>query len=211
MSWKKKYSTTCNALFFIRRLLGGEVVTEPETATHIVLTVLKRSYKLLFALCTVDHIVSSKWIVDSAKAGKFLRPDEYALHSDDKFRSEFRNCDVQAVLKSTTRKTLFAGKTFFITPSVRPLPKQIARLIEFCGGKVEPKRRTAAQIQQGNIQNPDSYIILACANDMHLLHDLRRSGNTNRCISTTEFVMTSIMQQKITFEPFVNAFDQTKI
>lgn len=175
------------------------------------LTELKRSYKLLFALCTVDHIVSSKWIVDSAKAGKFLRPDEYALNSDEKFRSEYRNCDIQAVLKSSTRKTLFAGKTFFITPSVRPSQKDIARLIEFCGGKVETKRRTASAIQQTNIQNPDSYIILTCASDMHLVFDLLRSDNPNRCITTTEFVMTSIMQQKISFEPFANAFEQKKI
>lgn len=201
--------------FFLHssRLLGGEVVSEnePEAATHIVLTELKRSYKLLFAMCSADHIVSSKWIVDSAKAGKFLRPDEYALHSDDKFRSEFRNCDVQAVLKSSTRKTLFAGKTFFITPSVRPEPKSIARLIEFCGGKVESKRRTNAQIQQTNIQNPESYIILTCSNDIHLVYDLVRADSQNRFITTTEFVMTSIMQQKITPESFGIAFEQKKI
>lgn len=201
-------------LFFFllldRRLLGGEVVTEPETASHLVLTELRRSYKLLFGLCTVDHIVSSKWIVDSAKAGKFLRPDEYALNSDEKFRNEFRNCDVQAVIKSTTRKTLFAGKTFFITPSVRPSAKEIARVIEFCGGKVESKRRKATEIQQMNLQNPDSYFILTCSNDLHLLYDLLQPGKPNRCIGTTEFVMSSIMNQKITFES-LDTFDPAKI
>lgn len=120
------------------------MVTEPEEATHIVLTHLSRSYKLLFALCAVDHIVSSKWIVDSAKAGKFLRSDEYAMHSTEQFRKTFKNCDIQAVIKSTTRKTLFAGKTFHITPSVRPTINDITRLIEFCGGKVEARRRSVS-------------------------------------------------------------------
>lgn len=193
------------------RLLGGEVVTEPEKATHIALTRLTRSYKLLFALCAVDHIVNSKWIVDSAKAGKFLRPDEYALHSDDQFRTHFKNCDIQEVIKSTTRKTLFAGKTFFVTPSVRPPAKDIIRLIEFCGGKIEPKRRTATQINQGNIQNPDSYIILTCPNDIHLVYDLMRTGKPNRCICSTELVMTAIMHQKIDYEGHILTFEPGKI
>lgn len=187
------------------------MVTEPNTATHLVVTKLGRTYKLLFALCTVDHIVSSKWIVDSAKAGKFLRPDEYALN-DDQFRKIY-NCDIQAVIKSTARKTLFAGKTFFVTPSVRPKPSEIVRIIEFCGGKVEPKRRTATQIHQGNAQQPDSYIILTCPNDLHLMHDLMRSGKSNRCICTTEFVLAAIMQQKINFEAHIITYanDRTKI
>lgn len=191
-------------------MLGGEVVTDPKVATHLVLTKLTRTYKLLFGLCAVDHIVSSKWIVDSAKAGKFLRPDEYAL-TDEPFRQQF-DCDIQAVIKSTTRRTLFAGKTFFITPSVRPGPKQIIPLIEFCGGRVEPKRRTAAQIHQANAQSADSYFILTCTNDMHLMHDLMQTGKTNRCICSTELVMASIMRQKINVEPhIIITYDRPKI
>lgn len=210
---KKKNQSTANIFFslcFSLRLLGGEVVTEPETATHIVLTQLVRSYKLLFALCVVDHIVTSKWIVDSAKAGKFLRPDEYALNSDDQFRKLYK-CDIQEVIKSTARKTLFSGKTFFVTPSVRPQPKEIIRIIEFCGGKVEPKRRTAIQINQTYAQQPDSYVILTCSNDLHLVHDLMiRVDKPNRCICSTEFVMAAIMQQKINFEPHIITFDRPK-
>lgn len=191
------------------RSLGGDVVTEPETATHLVLTQLVRTYKLLFALCFVDHIVSSKWIVDSANAGKFLRPDEYALN-DDQFRKLY-NCDIQEVIKSTARKTLFAGKTFFVTPSVRPKPKDIIKLIEFCGGKVEPKRRTAAQISQANAQQPDSYIILTCTPDLHLVHDLMKIGKSNRCICSTEFVLAAIMHQKVNVEPHIITFDRPKI
>lgn len=193
----------------IHRLLGGEVVTEPKTATHLVLTQLIRTYKLLFALCVVDHIVSSKWIVDSAKAGKFLRPDEYALN-DEQFR-QLHNCDIQMAIKSTNRRTLFAGKTFFVTPSVRPKPKEIISLIEMCGGTVEPKRRTATQISLANGQQPDSYIILTCPNDLHLMHDLMRVSKLNRCICSTEFVLAAIMNQKINIEPHIITYDRPKI
>lgn len=175
------------------------MVIEPNTATHLVVTKLTRTYKLLFALCIVDHIVSSKWIVDSAKAGKFLRPDEYAVNSDEQFRKTY-NCDIQEVIKSAARKTLFAGKTFYVTPSVRPKMNELKRIIEFCGGKVESKRRSATQIQQANAQSLDSYIILTCPNDLHLMHDLMRTGKPNRCICTTEFVLAAIMRQKIDVE-----------
>lgn len=168
-----------------------------------------RTYKLLFALCTVDHIVSSKWIVDSAKAGKFLRPDEYTLN-DEQFRKLFK-CDIQTVIKSTTRKTLFAGKTFFVTPSVRPKHKDVVKLIEFCGGKVETKRRSATQIAQANAQQSDSYIILTCTPDLHLVHDLSKAGKPNRIICSTELVLTAIMHQKVELEPHVITYDRPKI
>lgn len=184
------------------------MVSDPESATHLVLTQLVRTYKLLSALCFVDHIVSSKWIVDSAKAGKLLRPDEYALN-DEPFRKQY-NCDIQKVIKSTTRRTLFAGKTFFVTPSVRPQPKEIIKLIEFCGGKVEAKRRTAAQITQTNSQQPDSYIILTCSNDLHLVHDLMKIGKSIRCICSTELVMAAIMHQNVDFEPHIITFDRSR-
>lgn len=182
---------------------------EPENATHLVLTHLVRTYKLLFALCSVDHILSSKWIVDSAKAGKFLRPDEYTLN-DEQFRKQYK-CDIQEVIKSTTRKTLFSGKTFFITPSVRPKHKDVVKLIEFCGGKVENKRRTAVQISQANSQNPDSYIILTCTADLHLVHDLLKIGKPNRYICSTELVLAAIMHQKVDFEPHIITYDRQKL
>lgn len=183
-------------------------MSEPETATHLVLTHLVRTYKLLFSLCSVEHIISSKWIVDSAKAGKFLRPDEYTL-SEENFRKLY-DCNIQEVIKSTTRKTLFAGKTFFVTPSVRPKHKDMVKLIEFCGGKVETKRRTAVQIAQANSQQPDSYIILTCPQDLHLMHDLLKASKPNRFICSTEFVLAAIMLQKIEFEPHTIIFDRPK-
>lgn len=192
----------------ILRLLGGEVVTDPAHATHLVLTYLTRTYKLLFGLCSVDYIVSSKWIVDSAKAGKFLRPDEYTLN-DEKFQKEY-NCDIQKVIKSSTRKTLFSGKTFFVTPRVRPLHANIVKLIEFCGGKVETKRRSAAQITQANIQQPDSYCILTCTEDLHLVHDLLKAGKSNRFICSTELVLAAIMHQKIDYETHIIRYDRPK-
>lgn len=186
---------------FVHRALGGEVSTDPTTATHIVLTRLARTPKLLLALGAVDYILNSKWIVDSAKAGKFLPTDEY-MWNDEEF-NEFFKCDIQETIKAATRKTLFTGKAFYITPSVTPEPKTLTKMIEFSGGKVEPKRRSASQIAQANNTAPESYTILTCTKDMHLLVDLMKSNKPNRTICTTELVLSAVMQQKIEVEPHI--------
>lgn len=185
----------------VRRLLGGQVVTEPTQATHIVLTRLARTCNLLFALCVVDNILTSKWVVDSARAGKFLPTDDYVMN-DDNFKDTYR-CDIQTTIKSINRRQLFHDKIFYITPSVRPNIKDLTKLIEMCGGKVERKRRSATLIAEANAQSPESYIVLTCTKDMHLLIDLTKPGKPNRIICATELVMSAIMLQKFEVEPHI--------
>lgn len=156
------------------------VVTDVEQATHIVLTRLVRTCKLMMAICTAEHVLSSQWILDSAKAGKFLPTTEYAWN-DNRFNEEYK-CNIQIAIKSPTRRTLLSGKNFFITPSVRPRPKDLTKIIELCGGKVESKRRSASHIAQTTTENPESYIILTCPKDIHLLLDLTKPGKPNRII-----------------------------
>lgn len=172
-----------------------------DSPTHIVLTHLARTEKLLFALCTVDYIVSSDWIIESAKAGHFLHVDTYLW--DVRPLNEHFNGNIMEAIRSTTRRTLFAGKTFFITPSVRPNCVTLKKLIELYGGKVETGRRSASQIIQSNHQQPDSFIILTCSSDLHLLIDLMKSGKLKRVICTTELVLTAIMQQKIDLDAHI--------
>lgn len=175
------------------------VVDDPEQATHIVLTRMARSCRLLMAICTVDHVLSTKWILESAIAGKFLPTDEYAW-KDNAFNAKY-NCDVQAAIKAPTRKNLLSGKVFYITPTVRPQPRVLNKMIEMSGGKVETRRRSAAQIVQANTERPESYIILTCSEDIHLLIDLIKPGNPNRIICATEYVLAAVMRQKVELEP----------
>lgn len=190
-----------NFLFQFIRQLGGQVVPDPANATHIVLSRLARTCNLLLALCVVDHVLSSKWIVESAKAGKFLPTDGFELN-DDVFKETYR-CDIQTTIKSLVRKELFKDKIFYITPSVRPNIKDLSKLIELSGGKVENKRRSATQILEANAQTPESYIVLTCTKDMHLLIDLTKPGKPNRIICATELVLSAILMQKMEVEPHI--------
>ncbi len=164
-------------------------------------TRLVRSCKLLVALSVVDHILSSKWIVESAKAGKFLPVDGYEIN-DPKFKQTFK-ADVQKTITSSSRRSLFEGKTFFLTPRVRPSKTILTSMIESSGGRVDKNRLSAARISETNAQKAASYIVLSCAQDLHLLSDLMRPGRPNRIICSTEFVMSSVMTQNIDLERHV--------
>uniref|UniRef100_A0A1B0CG64 PAX-interacting protein 1 n=2 Tax=Lutzomyia longipalpis TaxID=7200 RepID=A0A1B0CG64_LUTLO len=181
--------------------LGGIVVQNPLEATHLVMTRLTRTQKLMLAICVVRHVVSTNWLMDSAKEGHFLPLDAYFIR-DAAFEENF-NCNIHETVKNPNRGQLFNGKTFYMTPSVRPSVRELSQMIEVSGGKVDKARRSVVKIQEANAQSPDSYIILSCANDLHLLSDLTRSGKQNRIICTTEFVMRSIMTQKIDIEPHI--------
>lgn len=178
------------------------MVGDPADATHLVMTKLARTSKLLQCLCTVNHVLSSDWLVDSVATGELLPEDKYLLQDTD-FQRTFK-CDIQQVIKSSNRSKLFEGRTFHITPSVKPPVKVLTRLIELSGGRVEKARRSLIKIHEANAHNVNSYLVLSCSLDLHLLADILRSKQHNRIVSTTEFVMESIMSQAVKdMEPHV--------
>lgn len=183
------------------RALGGIVTTNPAEATHMVMSRLMRSYKLLAALPVVRHVLRSQWLVESATAGHFL-PTESFEWNDDSFHKTF-GCDLPTVLALPNRQRLFAGITFHMTPSVRPSYKELQLLVDLCGGQVERQRRSNARITEANTTTPGSYVILSCSEDLHMLVDLIRPGKTNRAICATEFVMMAIMTQKVDLDSHV--------
>lgn len=143
----------------------------------------------------VEGETSIKTETDAAK------PSVYHL-DDSTFRNSF-NCKITDVLAAPNRRQLFANCTFHLTPSVRPIVRDLQQLIELCGGRVERSRRSAARIAEANQQSAGSYVILSCAADLHLLADLMRPGRPNRAICATEFVMMAILQQRIDMDKHV--------
>lgn len=173
-------------------------MTEPTQATHLVMTRLTRTIKLLTCLCCVKCIASSDWLVESARSGKFLPADNYRIENPE-FERQFK-CDISKTVKQSTRNKLFEGKIFYLTPTIFPPVKNVQQLIELCGGVTEKVRRSSVRIQEALKQNPNSYIIISCLDDLHLVADLAKLPKSNQIICTTEVVMKSIMTQTINFD-----------
>lgn len=159
------------------------------------MTKLTRTTKLLVCLCVAKHITSSTWLVESAKAGKFLPPENYPIH--DKLFEENFKCDIYKSIQQPNRNKLFEKKVFYLTPSVIPSYNNLANIIELCGGTIEKNRRSSSVISETMKQNPGSYIVIGCQKDIHLLIDLAKVSKSHRFIYSSEYIMQSIMQQKI--------------
>lgn len=172
-------------------------MTDPKQASHLVMAKLGRTCKMLQCLCTVNHILGCNWLTESAAAGELLPEEKYQL-KDTQFEETFK-CEVQGIVKISVagRSKLFEGRTFYMTPSVRPTVKEMTKLIELAGGRVEKGRRSLLKIHEANTQSPNSYMVLSCPGDLHLLADILRSKQHNRIICTTEFVMKSVMSQSV--------------
>lgn len=183
--------------------MGGKVVTDPAEANILVTTQLKRTVKIIYGLIVCKYIVSSRWLVECAKVGQFVPLEPYSYAAND-LQVEKVNCNIGKVLSSSIRRTLFEGKTFYITPQVSPTSKDVTRWIELCGGTVEKTRQSNAKIQEINTKAPNTYIIISCETDLHLVAHFTRQSKHSYCnVCSTEFIMQSIMTQTVNMEPFV--------
>jgi len=83
-------------------------------------------------------------------------------------------CKVHKILSNPNRHELFKGKIFYVTPGVtHPSVFVVRQTIESAGGVVEKQRRSLRAIQE---LEPNTYIVIACNNDLHLVADLIRSS-----------------------------------
>lgn len=166
------------------------------------MTRVARTVKLITALTTVKHLLSTKWITDSANAGYFLPVDSYRL--DVKELDETFKCELHKVLEMSNRNKLFEGKIFFVTPQVKPSLKDVKQMIELSGGVVEKSARPLKKIREANLDKPGSYVIVSCPEDRILIQPFIQKGKHGVCqICTTEYVMQSILQQKLAIEPHI--------
>lgn len=146
----------------------------------------------MYALCRAKYILQSTWLEESAKAGQFQPADNYWI--PDLTHANFK-CEIPSVIKSPIRNNLFENRVFYITPSVMPAPSYLRWLIEQSGGQWELNRRSVMKIHELNQQSPNSYIVISCPEDLHLL-----GFKHYVCyVATSEFILQSIMTQTIDF------------
>lgn len=190
------------SFFFSFRMLGGKIVQDPTEMNVLVMTRLTRTSKLIYALCIAQFVVSSKWLSESATIGYFLPLEGYTITSEAFLAQQ--KCEIQRVLASPVRRRLFEGKIFYITPKVFPSITDLTRWILLCGGQVERTRQSNAKIQELNAKAPNTYVIISCENDLHLVAPFTKQNKNSYCnVCSTEYVMQAILQQQLTIEPHI--------
>nr|CAG4651638.1 EOG090X027U [Triops cancriformis] len=146
--------------------LGGVIANTNKDASHLIMSKLQRTAKLLCCLPFVKHIVTPRWLVDSLQAGKFLDEEPYVL-KDEEFDSQF-NCNIAEVLLKPKRDQLFKGKTFWVSPGVCPSRTMLQEIIEASGGVVEQERSSLKSVTEKCKANPKSFLRVFLVYEMAL-------------------------------------------
>jgi len=105
--------------------------------------------------------------------------------------------DLQKTLSLKSRQRLFVGKTFFLTPNLRPKVGVLSNVIEWSGGKVEiGRRKSLSEIKQINQGGNLNYIVVTCDEDVGQVEDMI---DANLSIFSSEFVLSSVMRCEMDF------------
>jgi len=177
--------------------LGGRVVEKAPDATHLVMPVLQRTASLLQAIPTVSWILSPAWLKQSKEKSEF-EPESDHLLTNPEVEAMYQ-FSLTKTLARTDRNKLFSGKTFYVTPGVKPSYKIIHNIVEAAGGSVDSRRRRSVpQIKELN-KNKDqpSYLIITCEDDLHIVQDVLKAKIG---VYNTEFVMGAVLRCELDFD-----------
>ncbi|KAF0746081.1 PAX-interacting protein 1-like isoform X1, partial [Aphis craccivora] len=173
--------------------LGGTIAKNYSDATHLVMKESVRTTKFLCCVSTVKHIVNANWLKDSSTQHMFLGEAIYTIEEVSVDQKVI--CKVHKILSNPNRHELFKGKIFYVTPGVtHPSVFIVRQIIESAGGTIEKQRRSLRAIQE---LEPNTYIVIASNNDLHLVADLIRSSYG---IYSSEFVLSAVMTQYINYD-----------
>ncbi|XP_022171154.1 PAX-interacting protein 1 isoform X2 [Myzus persicae] len=173
--------------------LGGTIAKNYSDATHLVMKESVRTTKFLCCVSTVKHIVNAEWLKDSSTQHMFLGEAIYTIEEVSVDQKVI--CKVHKILSNPNRHELFKGKIFYVTPGVtHPSVFIVRQIIESAGGTVEKQRRSLRAIQE---LEPNTYIVIASNNDLHLVSDLIRSSYG---IYSSEFVLSAVMTQYVNYD-----------
>ena len=133
--------------------LEGSLTEEPGQATHLVMPRLSRTNNFLLCLPTIKFVLKVpllylnpvdfeciqpiasqvQWILDSETEGKWVSEEGLTL-TEPEVETRF-NFSLGRTLARGSRDKLFAGKTFYLTPSVKPSLQVLSQIITSSGGR----------------------------------------------------------------------------
>lgn len=116
----------------IVKKLKGSIATSPVQCTHLVCNRPCRTFKLLAAIHNCNYIVSSSWLDESQKKKTFVEENKHLFNSDVLI-SHFKIDLNKSVWNRLSPKSIFAGYTFYIMPSISN-PADLKAIIKAGGG-----------------------------------------------------------------------------
>lgn len=166
----------------VRNLRGRVVDTFDENPTHLILTEFKNTKKLLVALNKGLEVMSSRWVYESVKAGEWLPSREYyACTAEEERKHQFSYLET---LQKARNNGFLQTTQFYISPTVRPAPRDFEEVVTSAGGKALTKRPAA----------PAERLYVVADLKAREAEDLKALGFT---VKDTEWLCGCVFRQKL--------------
>ncbi|GFP90911.1 mediator of DNA damage checkpoint protein 1 [Phtheirospermum japonicum] len=129
--------------------LGGVVASNGSASTHIVTGKVRKTLNFCTALCSGAWVISSGWLKESFKKGRFVDETHFILEDED-YRTRYR-CELKsAVLRAKARpNALFKGLDIWLSPHVQPPPNTLSAIVESAGGNVKDMKEALSAVKMG--------------------------------------------------------------
>jgi hypothetical protein len=179
------------------RNIGVDVLqdtTDIKRCTHLVASQLRRTVKLLCALCVADYIVSTDWMHACIEQRLIVDPTRYTLtdrHLVDSIENKFDFTLHDALQRAHDHGPLFKGQQFYVTKHVQPqqLNAGLKEIIHCAGGTVLTNIPGASGCLP-------ALIVITCEQDRELCRTAFPTLSSDKFCSA-EYILSSVFKQQI--------------
>ncbi|EYU18669.1 hypothetical protein MIMGU_mgv1a004022mg [Erythranthe guttata] len=137
--------------------LGGVVSSDGSVCTHVVTGKVRQTLNFCTALCSGAWVISSGWLKESFKKGRFVDEMPFILKDEDyetKYRSELKSAVLRA---QASPGALLKGLDIWLASHVQPPADILSAIVKSAGGNVIRTRN--------EIKNVTKTIFVACEED----------------------------------------------
>mmetsp|Transcript_826 Transcript_826/g.1350 ORF Transcript_826/g.1350 Transcript_826/m.1350 type:complete len:569 (-) Transcript_826:425-2131(-) len=199
------------------KAIGGVILDKTEdaaSATHVIATngkeALRRTPKLMIALCKTSNIVSMKWLNDSAKKRKALATRNYLLLNDKVAERTYTFC-MRETLRNGDRlrrenRTILDGRSIYVCKGVAgnkaPKEKELKLIIDAAGGQWVSSLLQLKNLEgHGDRNDGDSSAIIITSDPPSKGQlsnkDVARSIKNGATNCTTSWLFNCLLRQEI--------------
>ncbi|XP_038697506.1 uncharacterized protein LOC119995167 isoform X1 [Tripterygium wilfordii] len=178
--------TKKTSLTKVIEMLGGAVTCDGSASTHVVTGKVRKTLNFCTALCSGAWVVSSSWLKESFRVGKFVDELPFILHDED-YMSKYRTDLKSTVLIARSRpRALLRGYHLCIASHVQPPIRTLSAIVRSAGG----------QIISGldKVSKSSKTIFIACEEDMEEALSAAKKGIWT---FSGDWLMNCIMKQEL--------------
>ncbi|CAI9099758.1 OLC1v1036622C1 [Oldenlandia corymbosa var. corymbosa] len=168
--------------------LGGTVTFDGSMATHVITGKVRRTLNFCVALCSGAWIISSMWLKESFRNGRFLDEMPFVL-KDEEYESKYGTELKAAVVRSKANpRSLLKGHDLCLAAHIQPPKATLTAIIKSAGGNV---------LGLDNVKQPSSTIFIACEKDMEEALLAVKEGIK---AFSSDWLMNCILRQELDLE-----------